>query len=141
VAADVTDENFQAKLFAVGFTTKLPTFWLLEGLIMYLDPDPAKALLGKLLKLSAPGSQLACGFMGDPNTKMPEGAPQLPFMSPPEEFGQLVRDLGWKDVRVALFGDPELNFGRYPADRPVDPKQCFCFATQSGKDLAPKAKL
>mmetsp|Transcript_3580 Transcript_3580/g.6991 ORF Transcript_3580/g.6991 Transcript_3580/m.6991 type:complete len:300 (+) Transcript_3580:28-927(+) len=141
LAADVTDENLEAKLFAVGFDVKVPTFWLLEGLVMYLDPEPVKVLLGKLFALSAPGSKIACGFLGDPNMKMPPGAPLPPFICPPADFEELLRGYGWNNVRTAIFGDPEMNFGRYPVDRPPDTTQCFCFASRSGADVSCSAKM
>jgi methyltransferase (TIGR00027 family) len=43
-------------LIAKGFDVRVPTVWLLEGLLMYLSMSDTKLLMEELGKLSAPGS-------------------------------------------------------------------------------------
>merc|ERR1719213_1606597 len=43
-------------LIAKGFDVRVPTVWLLEGLLMYLSMNDTKLLMQELGKLSAPGS-------------------------------------------------------------------------------------
>jgi methyltransferase (TIGR00027 family) len=57
VAADLT-QDWQPSLTGAGFDPAVPTVWLLEGLLIYLDADQAAALLTTIGDLSAPGSRL-----------------------------------------------------------------------------------
>ncbi len=46
-----------------GFDSAQPTFWIAEGLLMYLPADTVSRLMITLKKLSAPGSQFVFTFM------------------------------------------------------------------------------
>ena len=46
-----------------GFDSAQPTFWIAEGLLMYLQPDIVSRLMITLKELSAPGSQFVFTFM------------------------------------------------------------------------------
>lgn len=59
VACDLTGE-WPARLTDAGHRSDHPTAWLVEGLLVYLEPDAADRLLDELTRLSAPGSRLAC---------------------------------------------------------------------------------
>jgi len=48
-----------AALRAGGFDPVVPTTWLLEGLLIYLAPADARALLATVTSLSPPGSEIA----------------------------------------------------------------------------------
>jgi methyltransferase (TIGR00027 family) len=56
-------EDWASALTAEGFDTGCPTAWLAEGLLMYLTPPEADALLARITTLSAPGSALAGEFL------------------------------------------------------------------------------
>jgi O-methyltransferase involved in polyketide biosynthesis len=58
VAADLGAPGWQAALRAEGHDARRPTLWVAEGLLMYLEPARATALLAELAALSAPGSAL-----------------------------------------------------------------------------------
>jgi methyltransferase (TIGR00027 family) len=49
-------EDWMGALNAAGFGLSLPTAWLAEGLLMYLTPPQADALLSAITAASAPGS-------------------------------------------------------------------------------------
>ncbi len=53
-------EDWPAALGQSGFRPAVPTAWLAEGLLIYLDADEAASLLTTIGGLSARGSQLAC---------------------------------------------------------------------------------
>jgi methyltransferase (TIGR00027 family) len=52
-------DNWAEHLTGAGFDMATPTAWLAEGLLIYLAPDEAAALLTTVTSLSAVGSQLA----------------------------------------------------------------------------------
>lgn len=81
IAADVTDDSLVTKLEAEGFNPGQPTVWVLEGLLMYLEPEAAGRLLKLTASASAPGSTLIAhnitnDFLGrlmTPGQSVPEG--------------------------------------------------------------------
>ncbi|MFF7636765.1 SAM-dependent methyltransferase [Kitasatospora sp. NPDC008050] len=52
-------EDWAGSLVEAGFDPAARTVWLVEGLLVYLGPDEAAAVLGTIDSLSAPGSRLA----------------------------------------------------------------------------------
>lgn len=57
VATEFTHRGAWAKhLEARGFSSNVPTVWLLEGLLMYLSLDDTRVIMGEIGRLSAPGS-------------------------------------------------------------------------------------
>ncbi len=114
-------------LRAAGFDPAVPTFWLLEGLTMYMSHDVNDKLLQQIDRLSGRGSQLCAGFIADvsifPDEFMPAFSPTR------DEYCAMLRKHGWSgDVVAARYGDASLNFGRYPSDREPDESQCFVLA-------------
>jgi methyltransferase (TIGR00027 family) len=61
------------RLRGAGFRPEAATFWLCEGLAMYLTVKQTLALLARLADLSAPGSRLALTYMGRRNGQHPSG--------------------------------------------------------------------
>jgi len=59
VATDFRQNDMTAALRAAGYDPSLPTFWLWEGVTVYLRPEAVAANLEALAALSAPGSHLA----------------------------------------------------------------------------------
>lgn len=59
VAADLTGD-WATAVTRAGFDREQPTAWLVEGLLVYLSPAEAAALLDTVGRLSAPGSRLFC---------------------------------------------------------------------------------
>lgn len=53
-------EDWPAALAKAGHRSELPTAWLAEGLLIYLEPADAERLLDHVDRLSAAGSRLAC---------------------------------------------------------------------------------
>jgi len=58
VAVDLRSE-WQAPLTDAGFDTAVPTAWLIEGLLTYLNPEEAAELLTGVTELSGPMSRVA----------------------------------------------------------------------------------
>eukprot|EP00931_Biecheleriopsis_adriatica_P117652 TRINITY_DN93152_c0_g1_i1.p1 TRINITY_DN93152_c0_g1~~TRINITY_DN93152_c0_g1_i1.p1 ORF type:complete len:302 (+),score=39.47 TRINITY_DN93152_c0_g1_i1:33-908(+) len=126
VSADLCTEGLLSRaLLAAGLDKTCPTFWLIEGVTMYLQPSVNISVFTQMRALSCAGSFLCCGFIGDPS-KLPPGG--MPFWKPPEDFCKLMEELRWQDVRTVRYGDPELDYGRYPKDVSPDACQCMCYA-------------
>ncbi|RLN62129.1 hypothetical protein BBJ28_00017716 [Nothophytophthora sp. Chile5] len=65
IVADLLEGDWQKKLLESGFDPAIPTFWSMEGLLMYLDRDSDVALLKTVDSLSAPGSALWADMSGE----------------------------------------------------------------------------
>lgn len=128
-------EELSSALRLAGFDSALPTFWLMEGLTMYLPPEVNARLLSTMASLSASGSQLCSGIIADPS-RMPKHA-LPPFTPPIDEYDALCRRHGWAASRVPetglaahRFGDPALDYGRYPKGVAPDLFQCFMLCSR-----------
>jgi methyltransferase (TIGR00027 family) len=75
-----------AALASAGFDANVPTLWIWEGVIMYLDDRALRRTLDELRKLSAPGSTLVAHYH-EPN---------------PEHAREVVRS-----VVLAVIGEPQ----------------------------------
>jgi len=62
VAIDFVRDELEAKLRASGYEVDVPTVWVWEGVIMYLDDDALRKTLGAIHRLSAPGSRLLAHY-------------------------------------------------------------------------------
>ncbi|MFI5806459.1 SAM-dependent methyltransferase [Streptomyces sp. NPDC051561] len=71
VRADLRDD-WPAELLAAGFDPEQPTAWLIEGLLMYLEPADTDLLLKRLGDLCAPGSRLALEHINQAYTDLPQ---------------------------------------------------------------------
>jgi methyltransferase (TIGR00027 family) len=56
VAAKVEDTNLADKIVAAGFNPKKPSAWVLEGLMMYLNPEQTVRMMCQIGRIAAPGS-------------------------------------------------------------------------------------
>jgi methyltransferase (TIGR00027 family) len=114
-------------LLLVGFDRDKPAAFLVEGLLMYLDPATVPSLLSVLSRIAAPGSWLGmdlvgAAFLSAAQTKA--FLAMLEQMGCPWRFGteepeKLLAGHGWV-ARVVVAGEPEANYGRWPY--PVAPR-------------------
>lgn len=126
VAVDLREADaLERALLVAGLDPTVPIFWLVEGVTMYLEEEVNAALLGAMRKLSAPKSQLCVGFT---SPTAPEAPAVLRYAPGPEIFRATLEALGYRHVRVAVYGDEALNFGRYPEGRAPDLTQCLATA-------------
>lgn len=133
LSADLSvDNSLTNVLKASGYKDSLPTFWLMEGLTFYLSDAVNHSLMRQLESLgvstATPGSgrhALCSGFCGDSSKMLPD----VPFTPTPEVYGTFVKQFGFSTIDIALYGDSQMNFGRYPIDREPDASMCFCYAT------------
>lgn len=102
VSADLAEENLGKKLEDAGYRVNLKTFWLWEGVTMYLAPELVARNLESIAALSSPGSGLAFTYMAKKNGRMPR-ALMLALMGEPlrsaferEELDGLASRTGWR---------------------------------------------
>ncbi|GAT69292.1 methyltransferase [Planomonospora sphaerica] len=107
VAADLT-ADWPRELLRAGFSSALPTAWLVEGVLYYLGEQQADTVVGQVTELSAPGSALGleqvntdlyhAPWMQDWLQKMrDEGRPWRSGVNDPESW---LAGWGW---RAAVF--------------------------------------
>ncbi len=71
VGIDFTSDDLSSKLDETGFGRNGKTFWLWEGVTMYLKPKEVSATLSSIAELSGRGSKLAFTYMGKKDGKVP----------------------------------------------------------------------
>lgn len=103
-----------------GFRPELPSVWLLEGLLLYLDESLIISLLAQIDALSAAGSTLLADVIGWTMLWMPQLQPLHDFvreLGAPWKFGtdepeELLEPLGW-EVTAYDLGAVAAEVGRW----------------------------
>ncbi|MHA2215653.1 MAG: class I SAM-dependent methyltransferase [Candidatus Hodarchaeales archaeon] len=65
LSADLTDSEWASYLFINGFSSNIPTFWVLEGLVYYMELNEVSHLLTKAADISEKGSQIFVDIIND----------------------------------------------------------------------------
>lgn len=132
VALDFRSDDLSSSLVGAGFDPVRPSFFIWEGVSMYLSREQVKSTLRTVRALAAPGSSLATDFwflIDDPSvysTVHRAGAHMLHFLGEPitfaihpEDTEALLARLGW---RVNDLADAAALERRHvPDDRRVSP--------------------
>ncbi len=58
ISTDISDLTWTSQLIESGFSSNTPTFWILEGLVYYLEQDLVVSLLKKIAEISTEESQI-----------------------------------------------------------------------------------
>ena len=120
VGADLAGD-WSATVAGAGLDPAVPTAWLIEGLLQYLDGDAVHRLFARIDALSAPGSVLLFDVVSATLLAEPAMAGLLAAMEAqgsPWLFGtdapaELVEPLGWT-ATVTDVAEPGTAFGRWP---------------------------
>lgn len=102
VPADLSRDDLGVKLTGVGFRPDLKSFWLWEGVVMYLTPEQVGQTLRAMAALSSPASGLAFTYMSKKNGKTPRSLMLALMGEPlrsafePAEIDALARQSGWQ---------------------------------------------
>jgi len=101
VSTDFHRDGLAASLLAAGYDVGCPTFWLWEGVTVYLKPEAVAANLAALAALSAPGSSVALTYMRKNGRRTPRslflallGEPVRSAYAP-AEIADLGKTYGW----------------------------------------------
>jgi methyltransferase (TIGR00027 family) len=102
VAMDFERDRLGPLIEAAGFDPRKRSFWLWEGVTMYLRPAQVSANLGAFAALSAPGSRIALTYLRKKNGRVPRslflallGEPVRSAFAP-TEIADLANSHGWR---------------------------------------------
>jgi methyltransferase (TIGR00027 family) len=111
VAIDFQRDQLGPLIRAAGFDPSKRTFWLWEGVTMYLSPEAVSANLGAFAALSAPGSRIALSYLRKKNGRIPRnivlamlGEPLRSAFSP-DELTDLAKSHGWRRIQDSNVDD------------------------------------
>ncbi len=77
VPVDFEKDSLEQSLLRAGFSRDVPSFWIWEGVTMYLSRDAVQATLHAIANASAPGSRVAMTYARPPSTS---AGPARPFV-------------------------------------------------------------
>lgn len=111
VPMDFTRDDLAARLAEAGHDAGQATFWLWEGVVMYLSPAEVARTLGALAGLSAPDSRLALTYLSRTSSRRPDSF-FLALMGEPCRSAYLPAELddaaaraGWRTLSDTGIGD------------------------------------
>ncbi|GER49624.1 leucine carboxyl methyltransferase [Striga asiatica] len=108
VAADLSEDDWFAKLQTSGFEPKKSTIWILEGILYYLTQLHAIKILKTIAdKCSLTNTVLLADFMNEQAALL--SGPTFHFHC--DWPDQLLPSLGFSLVKLSQIGDPDANFG------------------------------
>jgi len=113
VVANLRNNGWVSRIMAAGFDCNVPTIWVLEGLLYYLEEYRVEALLSEIRDLSQAGSSLIFSAV----TKISQ-ARQGMFISAMADPIATVASAGFSKITVDVLGGANANFNRYPVPHP-----------------------
>jgi methyltransferase (TIGR00027 family) len=104
VATDFERDQLAPLIKRAGFHPGQRSFWLWEGVTMYLGAEEVSANLGAFAALSAPGSRIALTYLPKKDGRLPRslfltllGEP-LRSAFAPTEIAELAKQHGWRQI-------------------------------------------
>lgn len=141
VGVDLADD-WPAAIRSAGLDVSVPTVWLIEGLLQYLDEAAVGTLFDRVDTLSAPGSVLLYDVVGKTLLQSASMAPLVesmarsgaPWLFGTDDPGGLSRRLGWSPT-VTDIAEAGNRYNRWHAPAvPMDvadvPRGYFVEATK-----------
>jgi methyltransferase (TIGR00027 family) len=104
VAMDFERDTLAPLMERAGFDPRKRSFWLWEGVTMYLRAEEVSANLGAFAALSAPGSRIALTYLRKKDGRVPRGLILALLGEPirsafaPAEIAELARSHGWRPI-------------------------------------------
>mmetsp|Transcript_28464 Transcript_28464/g.59424 ORF Transcript_28464/g.59424 Transcript_28464/m.59424 type:complete len:328 (+) Transcript_28464:1-984(+) len=121
IPMDFSEESIVDLPTKHGFDSKIPTCWILEGLIMYLKRPDVEDLIDTISTLSASTSMMILNF----STNMPKTtSPSI------DELDERLVARKWTKGPRLMFGEEGFNFGRYPDHKPANKMLGFAMYTK-----------
>jgi methyltransferase (TIGR00027 family) len=104
VPMDFTRDELIGKLLAAGYDPRQRTFWLWEGVAMYLCAEEVAQALAAMASLSSPGSQVAMSYLNQREGEVPSSFLLSAIGEPcrsafaPAELAEAVKLAGWSTL-------------------------------------------
>jgi len=112
IATNLAEASWTSELVRHGFDPLEPTFWVVEGLSMYLEEKDLRSMLTLINSVSAIGSRIWMGISG---SKMvaPDGCGMKSMVYGEDDpLNGVLRSLRW-DLKIqAILDNTEEHFGR-----------------------------
>lgn len=129
VAVDLSAEGWREELREAGFRPELPSAWLIEGLLVYLDVGQVTRLLGQVAHAASPESWLGVDFVSESFLRSPWMQSYLQWLADqgaPWRFGtdrpeDVLAGAGWHATAVTQPGEEGAGAGLLPW--PVMPRE------------------
>lgn len=112
LVADLSKVGWAQRLKLRGFDNAVPTVWLVEGLLYYLEPERVSQLLAEIAEVSAPGSRMLFSAV----TKLRNAGKAGPvnmFISAMPNPDEIVTAAGWRFDFADELGGFHANFERW----------------------------
>ncbi|RLN73935.1 hypothetical protein BBJ28_00004469 [Nothophytophthora sp. Chile5] len=110
--ADLTQPGWKEQLLACGFDPSVPTFWNIEGLLMYIDQELGRTILTTIDSMSAPGSEFFGDMVGHVLVKEVEVGSQAMAHGEDDPLNGIYSEIGWNLELTASLHEPATHFGR-----------------------------
>ncbi|MHA2181555.1 MAG: class I SAM-dependent methyltransferase [Promethearchaeota archaeon] len=107
LSADLIEPDWSSYLIKKGFSREIPAFWIMEGLVYYLERDSFFSLISTLAELSSEGSQIFMDVIyASDSAKSPPNGPKWAILLQkiPEKFALA----GW-DVQSSFVNKNKQN--------------------------------
>ena len=140
IAVDLRND-WKTPLTQSGFRVNVPTLWLVEGLVMYLEESQVTGLLERLKSLASPKDYLVMDILSRTLLESPHMEKQLKFLSSigaPWKFGSndpiaFLKKYGWKATatQAGEFAPQRWPFPVAPLDVPNVPRGFFLEARKT----------
>jgi methyltransferase (TIGR00027 family) len=111
VAIDFGRDRVEPLIQSAGFDPGKRTFWLCEGVTMYLRPEEVAANLGAFATLSSPGSRIALTYLRRKNGRVPRSLLLAMMGEPlrsafdPAEMTDLAQSRSWRLISDTTIKD------------------------------------
>ena len=119
------DSKWAIGILDAGYQTTVPTIWLMEGVVMYLQEEEVHLLLQMISELSVSGSALGMDgvkvgsiLAGQRARRVGRGRVVRHWQFGNDNPQQLLARYGWTAV-VSKPQDLEEGYGRYPKSMPI----------------------
>jgi len=112
IVADLANDMWEQQLTSRGFDAKKPTFWIMEGLLYYLDRSSIVKLLKTVDAQSATGSQLWVDMCGESTVNSEQFGHQMLKFGENNPIEGILSLMHWNLGIVASLGEPGTFFGR-----------------------------
>ncbi|POM76083.1 O-methyltransferase [Phytophthora palmivora] len=111
IVADLAEDDWDHKVLARGFDPCITTFWIMEGLLPYMERSRILKLLDTIDGMSAPGSELWADIAGQATFNFASVAVTMKFYEEDPLHGVLT-SIPWCLKLQASLENEGLHFGR-----------------------------